>query len=241
MLPLPPETIEVGVVEEEDWVSGRSGLVRELDLHEPCQQRCSFRGIAEGRVRTDEEDHKTYRSAHSQVHRRVRILPVAIERATDVRLLGITGIGVRGIRPVPVVPRRLEAPTKTVLGIVIDAPVLGQPQRRVGKRPVRDTRGAVDAAARRALAVGTEAELVGTPDGRRGQAAIVGGILGPVPVRLSARVVAFVLEEPLVQCHEGAVPRQKTSDTVDDIGLCDVNPLQFIPSCHGALDARLGG
>lgn len=171
----------------------------------------------------------------------MRTLPVAIERATDIRLLGITRIDVRGIRPVPVVPRRLEAATQTVLGVVVDAPILRQPQRRVGKRPVRNTRGPVNAAARRALAVGTEAEFVGAPDGRGGEAAVVGGVLGPVPVGLGAGVVALILEETLMQCHEGAVPRQELPDAVDDVGLHDVDPLQFIPSCHGTLDAGLGG
>lgn len=171
----------------------------------------------------------------------MRLCPVAIERATDIRLLGITRINVRAVRPVPVVPLRLEAPTEAILGVVADAPVLRHPQRRVSKRPVCDTRGAVDATARRALAVATEAEFVGTPDGRRGQAAVVGGVQGPVPIGLGTSVVTLGLEEPLVQSHEGAVPRQESSDAVDHIGLHDVDPLQFIPSCHGALDAGLGG
>lgn len=171
----------------------------------------------------------TYCSADSQVGRAVRILGPAWPSLRVVGL-GKAGVRVRRVCPYPV--RIVVGTTQAVLGGILDAPVLVKTERRVGKGAVDDT----------TVLGGAEAQLVGTKDGSVGNRSAGVRVELLVPVGLSASVVALLLEKLLVHSHVKPVPRQKVADAVDDVGLRDVHPVKFIPSCDGAIDdSSLGG
>lgn len=171
----------------------------------------------------------TYCSADSQVGRAMRVLGPAWPSLRVVGL-GKAGVGVRRVCPHPI--GIIVGATQAVLGGILDAPVLVQTERRVGKGAVNDT----------TVLRGAEAQLVGTKDGGVGNRSAGIRVELLVPVGLSASVVALLLEKLLVHSHVKPVPRQKVADAVDDVGLSDVHPVKFIPSRDSAIDdSSLGG
>lgn len=127
-------------------------------------------------------------------------------------------VSVRAVcpRPVPCF-RRAEVAPQAVLFIVYDTPRLIEAERRVRKWPVNDTSVAL-------AAVGAEAEIVGSEHtGILDRAGIRVPLL--VPVRLSTGVVAFLLQQYLVDAHVVAVPGPELSDVVNVVGLDDVRHL----------------
>ena len=130
--------------------------------------------------------------------------------------LGETGVRLRRVCPYPV--RVVIGATQAVLGGILDAPVLVQTERGIGK-------GAVDDATVLGRA---EAQVIGAKDGGVGNRSAGIGVELLIPIGLSASVVALLLEKLLVHSHVESVPRQKVADAVDDIGLSDVHPMKVL-------------
>lgn len=59
-------------------------------------------------------------------------------------------------------------------------------------------------------------------------------------VRHSASISTLILDQTFVCCHVVSMKWEEGADVVDRGGLDDMWPLKIVPSCHGALDSKLG-
>lgn len=170
----------------------------------------------------------TYCSADGQVGRAVGILGPAWP-GFGVVDFGKAGVRVCGVSPGPV--RIVIVATEAVFCGVLHTPELVETECRIGKGTIDYT----------TVLRGAKAQVVGSKNGSICQRRAGIGVALLVPVRLRARVVALFLQELLVHAHIETVPWKKVADAVNDVGLCDVHPVQLVPARNGAVnDAALG-
>lgn len=172
---------------------------------------------------------KTNCSRNSQMSGAVRLHGITTPRIVISRCREAR-VSVGTVCPRPV--RRSEVAAQAVLLIFYHAPSLIEAECRICKGPVNDTSVALAAVRAKAKVIG--AENAGILDG----ASV--GISLLIPVRLSTGIVAFLLQEHLMDAHVVAVPRPELPDVVDVVGHDYVCHLQLVPTVLGAIDAQLG-